>query len=216
MNEFEFVHAERAHHEVQELCENLEVSRSGYYAWASRSASQHERDDERLQTKIRAIHAKSRQNYGSPRVHAALRAEGERTSRKRVARLMRENGLRGLQRRRFRRTTDSRHRLPVAENLVAQNFRTAKPNQLWVGDITYIWTTEGWAYLAVVIDACHAKSSAGRCVQVSAESLRWPPSTRLSCCAGLRRNSCITPTVAANTRATSTVDVSRSTGLFRA
>lgn len=154
MSDFEVVHAEKARYGVSDLCRTLGVSRSGYYAWSSRPASRRERDDERLQTKIRAIHERSRGNYGSPRVHAELRAQGERTSRKRVARLMRENGICGLQKRRFRRTTHSQHKHPLADNLLAQRFEAAAPNRVWVGDITYVWTAEGWAYLAVLLDLC--------------------------------------------------------------
>ncbi|MEO0323368.1 MAG: IS3 family transposase, partial [Myxococcota bacterium] len=112
----------------------------------------HARDDERLRTKVRAAHTRSRRNYGSPRIHAELREDGERTSRKRVARLMREESLRGLQRRRFRRTTDSRHGLPVAPDRLARDFTASRPDSKWVGDITYVWTAEGWCYLAVLLD----------------------------------------------------------------
>ena len=151
---FEFVDAEKAAYGLAELCENLGVSRSGYYRWKKNPLSQRKRDDERLGAEIRAIHRRSRERYGSPRVHAELRAQGQNVSRKRVARLMGENGLKALPRRRFRRTTDSSHRHPVAPNLLEQNFAAALPNQAWVGDITYVWTLEGWAYLAVLIDLC--------------------------------------------------------------
>ncbi len=151
---FEFIDAEKAHYSITELCENLCVSRSGFHKWSMRSPSQRRRDDERLGAEIRAIHRRTRERYGSPRVHAELRAEGHRVSRKRVARLMVENGLKGLSRRRFRRTTDSAHSHPIAPDLLSQNFKTAAPDQAWVGDITYIWTLEGWAYLAVLIDLC--------------------------------------------------------------
>ena len=151
---FEFVDAEKAAYGLAELCENLGVSRSGYYRWKKNPLSQRRRDDERLGAEIRAIHRRSRERYGSPRVHAELRAQGQNVSRKRVARLMGENGLKALPRRRFRRTTDSAHKHPVAPNLLEQNFAAATPNQAWVGDITYVWTLEGWAYLAVLIDLC--------------------------------------------------------------
>jgi putative transposase len=151
---FEFIHAEKANYSVTELCANLDVSRSGYHRWRNAPPSQRRRDDERLGAEIRAIHRRSRERYGSPRVHAELRAQGRSVSRKRVARLMGESGLKGLVRRRFRRTTDSTHSHPVAPNLLEQNFTAAAPNQVWVGDITYVWTLEGWAYLAVLLDLC--------------------------------------------------------------
>jgi len=143
MSAFEFVHAEKADYEVTELCRNLEVSTSGYYAWASRPASKRERDDERLRTKIRAAHERSRRTYGSPRIHAELQEDDEKVSRKRVARLMKEDGISAVQKRRFRRTTDSAHDLPVAIDRVEREFSATGPNQLWVGDITYVWTAEG-------------------------------------------------------------------------
>jgi putative transposase len=151
---FEFIHVEKAQFSIAELCRNLDVSRSGYHKWSIAGPSQRQRDDERLGAEIRAIHRRTRERYGSPRVHEELLAQGRRIGRKRVARLMRQNGLKGIARRRFRRTTDSSHRHPVAPNLLEQNFTAAAPNQVWVGDITYIWTLEGWAYLAVLLDIC--------------------------------------------------------------
>jgi transposase InsO family protein len=154
MTVFEYIDAEKATYSVTELCRNLDVSRSGFHKWSKAPPSQRRRDDERLGVEIRAIHRRSRERYGSPRVHAELRAQGRKVSRKRVARVMGENGLRGRFRRRFRRTTDSMHSHPVAPNLLEQNFAAAAPNQAWVGDITYVWTLEGWAYLAVLLDLC--------------------------------------------------------------
>lgn len=152
MKRFEFIRAEKAAFSVERLCEALQVSRSGYYAWAERSPSPRARSDEQLGTEIRAIHREHKDRYGSPRIHSELTEQGHRISRKRVARLMRENGLKARPRRRFRRTTDSRHKHPVAPNLLARNFTVGARDQAWVGDITYIWTMEGWAYLAVLID----------------------------------------------------------------
>jgi putative transposase len=149
---FEFIHAEKANYGLVELCANLGVSRSGYYKWRSSSPSRRTRDDERLGAEIRAIHRASRERYGSPRIHAELRAQGRSVARKRVARLMRRHALRAVGRRKFRRTTDSFHRHPVAPNLLEQDFRVDAPNRVWVGDITYVWTLEGWAYLAVLLD----------------------------------------------------------------
>lgn len=151
---FEYIEAEKAAYSVTELCRVLGVSRSGFHKWSKAPPSRRRRDDERLGAEIRAIHRRSRERYGSPRVHAELRAQGRTVGRKRVARLMGENGLKGLARRRFRRTTDSTHKHAVAPNLLEQNFTTALPNQAWVGDITYVWTLEGWAYVAVLLDLC--------------------------------------------------------------
>jgi transposase InsO family protein len=139
---------------VSVMCEVLGVSRSGYYAWASRAESARAAADRALAAEIRAAHTASRGRYGSPRVHAELRARGRRVGRKRVARLMRGMGLAARRRRRFRRTTDSRHSFPIAPNLLGRNFTAAAPDRVWLADLTYIWTAEGWLYLAVVLDLC--------------------------------------------------------------
>jgi putative transposase len=149
---FELVHAEKANFPVDLLCRVLSVSRSGYYAWCKGTPSERQRTNERLLAEIRAIHERHRQRYGSPRMHAELVDRGCKVGKHRVARLMRENGIKARPRRRFRRTTDSGHKLPVAPNLVERRFTATAPNQAWVGDITYIWTTEGWTYLAVLLD----------------------------------------------------------------
>jgi transposase InsO family protein len=134
------------------MCEVLGVSRSGYYAWASRPESARAAEDRALAGEIRAAHADSRGRYGSPRVHAELRAHGRRVGRKRVARLMRGMGLSARRRRRFRRTTDSAHPFPVAPNLLGRDFAAAAPDRVWLADLTYLRTAEGWLYLAVVLD----------------------------------------------------------------
>jgi transposase InsO family protein len=149
---FEFIDAEKAQYPVEVLCEALDVSRAGYYAWSERPPSEREKRDGELGAKIAEIHEKSKKRYGSPRVHRKLQADGERVSKKRVARLMREKSLCGKRRRRFRVTTNSNHTQPVASNVLARNFTATAPDQTWVGDITYIWTREGWLYLAVLID----------------------------------------------------------------
>ena len=151
---FAFIAVEKACFPVRLLCRVLEVSRAGFYAWQERAPSSHTQGDERLGLEIAAIHAESRQRYGSPRVHAELGARGHRTSRKRVARLMRQHGLAGRRRRRFRATTDSCHTLPVASNVLARQFAQPAPDRAWVTDITYIATGEGWLYLAVILDLC--------------------------------------------------------------
>jgi transposase InsO family protein len=151
---FAFIAAEKACFPVRLLCRVLEVSRAGFYAWQGRALSPHARTDERLGFAIAAIHAESGQRYGSPRVHVELGARGHRTSRKRVARLMRQRGLAGRRRRRFRATTDSRHTLPVAPNVLDRQYAQPAPDRAWVTDITYIATGEGWLYLAVILDLC--------------------------------------------------------------
>jgi putative transposase len=152
MNDFEFIDAEKAQYPVGLLCNTLSVSRPGYYAHARRPRSKRAMRDAVLGAKIVAIHARSERRYGSPRVHDELREQGEHVSRKRVSRLMKERDLRGKRRRRFRVTTESQHDLPVSPNVLQRDFSAAAPNQKWVGDITYIWTREGWLYLAVLID----------------------------------------------------------------
>jgi putative transposase len=128
------------------------VSRSGYYAWAKRPESERDKSERALSVEVAAVHQESRSRYGSPRVHAELRARGRRVSRKRVARLMRQQGLRARPRRRFVRTTDSAHSQPVAPNTLDRKFEPDTPNSTWAGDITYVWTGEGWLYLAVLLD----------------------------------------------------------------
>ena len=149
---FAFIAAEKAAFPVTVLCDTLGVSRAGFYASQTRPPARRARADERLGLEITAIHAESRQRYGSPRIHAELGDRGCRTSRKRVARLMRERSLAARRRRRFRVTTDSRHSFPVAPNVLARQFERVAPDVAWVTDITYIPTGEGWLYLAVILD----------------------------------------------------------------
>ena len=138
---------------VGQQCNVLGVSRSGYYVWRERQKKQEQDDSRRaLIEHIRRIHKKSRRTYGSPRVHAELRAEGVFCNHKRVARLMRLEGIQGRRKRRKVVTTDSRHAYPVAPNLLNREFEAEAPNEKWVADITYIPTREGWLYLAVVMD----------------------------------------------------------------
>jgi transposase InsO family protein len=149
---FEFIEAEKATFPIAFMCKHLSVSPSGFYAWRQRPPSAHELEDDELLAKIRAIHAESQGRYGSPRVHRELLAKGIHVSKHRVARLMRENGLRGRRRRKFRHTTDSNHAMPVAPNVLARDFTADAPNKVWVTDITYIPTREGWLYLAAILD----------------------------------------------------------------
>jgi transposase InsO family protein len=134
------------------MCEALEVSASGYYAWASRPDSRTEKWRQELVGAIEAIHAEMKHRYGSPRMAAELKAREYECSENTVAKLMREPGVRAKAPRRFVRTTDSNHRLPVAENVLDRDFEPEGPNESWCADITYIPTREGWLYLAVVED----------------------------------------------------------------
>lgn len=147
-----FIQAEKVSYPVTVLCRVLQVSRPGFYAWCKRPDSKRAGANRALRVRIRAVHQKSRGTYGSPRVHATLVAEGHRVSRNRVAKLMRADGLRARRKRRFVTTTDSKHNLPVAENVLDRKFTAPEPNKVWATDITYVWTKEGWLYLAVIID----------------------------------------------------------------
>jgi transposase InsO family protein len=138
---------------VRVMCDALSVSPSGFYAWRSRPESPRKIANRELLVDIRRVHAQHRERYGAPRIHAELRAEGRTVSRKRVTRLMHRHGIRARAPRRYRVcTTDSKHSLPVAENLLDQNFLADRPDQVWLADITYIPTGEGWLYLAVILD----------------------------------------------------------------
>ena len=134
------------------MCRVLEVSTSGYYAWRRRSQSRRRQEDEQLTARIREIHKRSHGTYGVPRIYAELAAQGVRVSRKRIARLMRAAGLQGVSRRKWVTTTQRDERLRPAPDLVNRDFSATAPNRLWVADITYIPTWEGFLYLAVVLD----------------------------------------------------------------
>ncbi len=152
MSRYRFIRAERATYPIVVLCRVLRVARSAYYAWAGRGVSARAQAETALLEQIAAAHARSRRTDGAPRIHAALRAQGVRCARKRVARLMRAAGLVGCHRRRRTRTTVADAAHAPAPNLVAQDFTAAAPDRLWVGDITYLPTQEGWLYLAVLVD----------------------------------------------------------------
>lgn len=149
---YAFICERTREHAVVTLCRVLGVTVSGYYAWWERPPSARQRQDQQLSAKIRVIHAETRESYGSPRIHDELRDQGVRCGRKRVERLMREEQLCAKAGRKFKATTDSRHDKPVAPDLVERRFVAPAPNRVWVGDITYLWTAEGWLYLAVFID----------------------------------------------------------------
>jgi putative transposase len=150
---FRFIAAKRAEHSIKTMCRVLGVSRSGFHAWASRAPSARRLEDERLLARIGEIHRENRGVYGSPRIHAELvLGEGERVGRKRVERLMRQAGLSGLVPKRRGRTTIGVPGVRVCEDLVDRAFLASAPDRLWVADITYLRTWEGWLYLVAVQD----------------------------------------------------------------
>jgi putative transposase len=150
---FGFIAAKRTEHSVKTMCRVLEVSRSGFHAWAKRMPSARAREDARLTERILEIHQFNRRVYGSPRIHAELAmADGERVGRKRVERLMRQAGISGLVARKRGRTTIRVPGVRVCEDLVDRAFLAAAPDRLWVADITYLRTWEGWLYLVAVQD----------------------------------------------------------------
>jgi putative transposase len=149
---YELIHAEREEIPIARACQILEVSRSGYYQWLHAEPSGRDIDDAVLAAEIAEVFQEHRGRYGAPRIRRALRPRGNRPSKKRVARVMRALGLRAHTPRRFRKTTDSRHTKRIAPNLLERNFNVPAPNLVLAGDITYISTTDGWLYLAVLLD----------------------------------------------------------------
>jgi putative transposase len=149
---FHFIDEHRAEFPVRLMCRVLDVSRSGYYAWRKRPPSAREMANQKLLEEIKAVHKQSRGRYGSPRIYEALLRLAIRCSRKRVARLMRQHGIRAKGRRRRKVTTDSQHDRSSAPNRLAQDFTAKSPNRKWCADITYVATREGWLYLAIIID----------------------------------------------------------------
>ena len=159
MSRYRFIEVEKVNHAVRTLCRVLKVSRAAYYHWSIYPLSARARADLALSERIAAIHARSRQTYGAPRVHAELQACGDLHGRKRVARLMRRAGLAGRFPRRYRRTTIG-DPFTVLPDLVQRDFTPTRPDQLWVGDITYVRTWEGWLYLATILD-CFSRRVVG-------------------------------------------------------
>jgi len=151
---FALIDAEKANFPVSFMCRQLGVSRSGLYAWRTRPQSKRASEDVELGARVLELHLESQRRYGSPRVQKALAAEGRRVGRNRVRRLMRARGLAARPKPRFVVTTDSRHELPIAPNVLARRFDAELLNTAWASDITYLATAEGWLYLAVIIDLC--------------------------------------------------------------
>lgn len=165
---YRFMAAQRGAHSVGKMAKVLEVSRSGYHAWLGRAVSQRQGAEAELTEQIQEIQRQAKRRYGSPRVTAALRRAGRRVGHNRVARIMKKNGLQARAKRRFRVTTKASGSLPVADNVLGRQFGVAAVNRVWVSDITYLATTEGWLYLAVVMDLC------------SRRVVGWSMSSRLS------------------------------------
>ena len=151
---YRFMEEHRGAHDVGKMAEVLGVSRSGYYAWLEREESPRDRSNRDLAEQIRRIQKKGRYCYGSPRVSAQLRREGNHVGHNRVARVMREAGLQARPKRRYRCTTKASESRPAAANVLERNFAVATTNTVWLSDVTYIATSEGWLYLAVVLDLC--------------------------------------------------------------
>jgi putative transposase len=150
---FRFIEDCRVDFPVKVMCDVLDVSRAGYYAWRSRPESARSAENRELLEDIRQVHRDNRGRYGSPRVHVELKLRGRGVSRGRVERLMRRHGIRAIMARPRRvRTTDSRHDQPIAPNLIERNFSAVAPNRIWLADITYVATDQGWLYLAAVMD----------------------------------------------------------------
>jgi len=149
---YRFIQDPRGHFSVTKMCQVLDVSRSGYYAWARRVPSPRATQQHQRLERIRAAYAAAAGRYGSPKIAAVLRREGDCVSVKTVAQLMRQAGLRARVARRYKATTNSRHDFPVAENVLNRQFTTPQPHAVWMADITYVPTDEGWLYLATVED----------------------------------------------------------------
>lgn len=177
---YRFVEQHQGQFSVAVLCRIMNVTRGGFYAWKKRKASARQRENETLLAQINQFFKRSRQTYGSPRILRDLKEAGYSCGRHRVARIMRQAGIRAVVTRRFRVTTDSRHSLPVAGNILDRDFEAPEANRKWASDIKYIWTREGWLYLAVVLDlfsrrivgACKL-ACAGACRQAWIVRLSW-------------------------------------------
>ena len=149
---FKFISDHREAFKVGRMCKILSVSRTGFYAWLKRPESRRSRQNRYFEQKIREIHEDNHKVYGAPKIYEELKNQGESCGKNRVARIMRNAGIRSKTKRKFKATTNSRHKFPVTPNLVAQQFDVNTPNKVWVADITFIHTAEGWLYLAALMD----------------------------------------------------------------
>jgi transposase InsO family protein len=149
---YSFIKKHRSEFRVEKMCQVLGIVSSCYYYWLKRKPSKREQKNNILLREIKKIHTKRKRTYGSPRITAELRENGYVCSRPRVARIMRRAGIYAKTKRKFKVTTQSKHNYPISPNLLGQNFKSNSPNTIWTSDITYIWTRQGWLYLAVVLD----------------------------------------------------------------
>lgn len=149
---YQFIKEQQEHFSLSALCRAMQVGRSGFYAWRNRAKSERQRQNETLTEQIQAAYEESDATYGSPRIYSDLQEADIPCSQKRIARLMRLHHLSAVLPKRFVLTTDSDHAMPIAENLLARIFEAEKPDTRWTADITYIWTSQGWLYLAVILD----------------------------------------------------------------
>jgi len=163
-----FMDQHRSCHGVKKMCRVIGASRSGYYRWKKEPQGKRREENEKILMKIKESHKNSNRSYGSPRITDELRASGIQCGKHRIARIMKIHGIAAKAAKKFKATTNSKHNLPVAENLLNQNFKTEKPNMVWTSDITYVPTSEGWLYLAVVLDL------------YSRQVIGWAMSERLS------------------------------------
>jgi transposase InsO family protein len=151
---YKFIMENRKGFRLGKMCKILEVSRSGYHNYVRRKLSQRKLENQFLLKHIKAIYTEYRGIYGSPRIYKELRKRGIFCNRKRVVRIMRINGIRAKTKRKYKITTNSVHNFPIAENIIGQKFNSSEVNKIWVSDITYIWTKEGWLYLCCILDLC--------------------------------------------------------------
>ena len=151
---YEFIYEHHQEFGIERMCQVFDVSQSGYYSWRNRPNSKRKLSNEELTSKIHMEFNKHKGRYGSPRITESLKKQGIQCSKNRVARIMRLEGLKAKQKRRFKKTTDSNHNLPVARNILDGNFYCTEINRVWVSDITYVWTLEGWLYVCAILDLC--------------------------------------------------------------
>lgn len=149
---YQFIDTAKKAYSLSLLCKVMQVSRSGFYFWKSKDKSFRQKERDRLLPKVKAIHRQTKQSYGARRISVELEAQGESCGRTKAATLMKLAGVCAKQKKKFKATTDSKHNLPVAPNLLNRNFEASVPDTVYCSDITYIWTNEGWLYLAVILD----------------------------------------------------------------